>query len=170
MQHLFTSAPMVKMHLKPVVGVLLGQRTLGALHPPLASVSLLGFFPLFSLVKAFDSQKGHQALYFPCLAKSGFLCFFEHFTPTYFPWDWSSLSQLFPCCEILFLSFGFPPFPVSLPLLLLVPTSSFLKAKTWTSCGLSGLYRKAAGSCPVYCSAFLKTSSLLFPFVCFCLG
>lgn len=92
MQHLFTSAPMVKMHLKPVVGVLSGQRPLGALHPPLASVSLLGFFPLFSMVKAFDSQEGHQALYFPCLAKSGFLCYFEHFTPTYFPRDWSSLS------------------------------------------------------------------------------
>lgn len=101
MQRFFSSAPIVKMHLKSVVVLLPWWRPLGALPPPLAPVSVLFFFPPgFSTVKAFDSQKGQQVLYFPCLAKSGFLCYFEHFILTCFPMDWSSPSQLlFPAAK-----------------------------------------------------------------------
>lgn len=42
-QHFFTSGPTVKMHLKSLVGVLLGETPVGALPPSLAPVSVFLF-------------------------------------------------------------------------------------------------------------------------------
>ena len=42
-QHFFTSGPTAKMHLKSLVGVLLGESPLGALPPSLAPVSMFLF-------------------------------------------------------------------------------------------------------------------------------
>lgn len=42
-QHFFTSGPTVKMHLKSLVGVLLGESPVGALPPSLAPVSVVLF-------------------------------------------------------------------------------------------------------------------------------